>query len=116
MDDESRSLLVRRADRFASRAAGLLFAPPLAPGEGLLIDPCSAVHTAFMRYPIDVVFLDRAGRICKIVPHLKPWRLAACLAATQTLELTAGESRRLGLVVGESIAACLVPGLQRQRA
>ncbi|MBW7897040.1 MAG: DUF192 domain-containing protein [Opitutaceae bacterium] len=54
-----------------------------------------------MRYPIDVVFLDRAGCIRKLVPHLKPWRPAACLVA--------GESQRLGLVVGESIATCLTP-------
>lgn len=116
MDHGPRSLLVRRADRFASRAAGLLFAPPLAPGEGLLIEPCGAVHTVFMRYPIDVVFLDRAGRIRKIVPHLKPWRLAACLAAAQTLELAADESQRLGLVVGESLAACLTPCLVEHSA
>ncbi len=104
-----RSLLIRRADRFASRLVGLLAGPPLVPGEGLLLVPCNAVHTAFLRTSIDVVFLDRHGRIRRIVPHLAPWRIAACLAAHQTLELAAGESARLGLLEGASLAECLTP-------
>lgn len=109
MDDGPRSLLVRRADGFVSRLAGLLFAPPLAPGAGLLLVPCWAVHTAFMRQAIDVVFLDRAGVIRRIVPRLSPWRAAFCPAAHQTLELAAGEARRLGLIEGASLAGCLTP-------
>lgn len=101
------SLDIRLADRFLSRLAGLLFAPPLRPGAGLLIVPCASVHTAFMTYPIDVVFLDRAGRIRKIVPHLKPWRAAACAGAYQTLELAAGEAARLELAVGDSLGHSL---------
>lgn len=97
-------LTVRRADRFASRLAGLLFSPPLPPGHGLLLVPCASVHTAFMRYAIDVVFLDRAGRICRIVPRLAPWRAAATIGAYQTLELAAGEAARLGLQAGQSLA------------
>jgi uncharacterized membrane protein (UPF0127 family) len=100
-------LTVRRADHFFSRLAGLLFSPPLLPGHGLLIVPCAAVHTAFMRYAIDVVFLDGAGRIQKIVPHLKPWRATACSRAWQTLELAAGEAQRLELVVGVSLGRSL---------
>lgn len=116
MDPGPRSLLVRRAETFLARLKGLLLAPPLPPGEGLLLVPCNSVHTAFMRHPIDVVFLDRAGRIEKIVPRLAPWRLAACLAAYQTLELAAGEAERLGLVPGESLAGCLTPCLMESSA
>lgn len=100
-------LTVRRADTFFSRLTGLLFSPPLCPGEGLLIAPCAAVHTAFMRFTIDVIFLDRAGRIKKIVPHLQPWRAAACAEAHQTLELAAGEAKRLGLTPGLSLGPSL---------
>lgn len=100
---------IRRADGFFSRLAGLIFAPPLAPGEGLLLVPCASVHTAFMRYPIDVVFLDRAGVITRIVPCLAPWRAAACRGATQTLELAAGECQRRGLSVGATLGATLNP-------
>nr|WP_295785219.1 DUF192 domain-containing protein [Rhodoferax sp.] len=98
----SSALAVRRADRFFSRLAGLLFAPPLTADQGLLLVPCASVHTAFMRYSIDVVFLDRAGVIEKIVPSLKPWRAAACPGAHQTLELAAGQAERRRLAVGDT--------------
>lgn len=97
-------LAIRLADSFFSRLRGLLFAPPLALGQGLLIRPCAAVHTAFMTYPIDVVFIDRAGKIRRIVPRLAPWRTAASVGAYQTLELAAGEAARLGLQAGQSLA------------
>lgn len=100
-------LSVRRADRFFSRLVGLLFSPPLQPGQGLLLVPCASVHTAFMTYPIDVVFLDRTGRIRRIVPRLAPWRVAASVGAYQTLELAAGEAARLELLAGQSLARSL---------
>ncbi|MHB0916493.1 MAG: DUF192 domain-containing protein [Thiobacillus sp.] len=109
-------LAIRRADHFFSRLAGLLFLPPLQPGHGLLLVPCASVHTAFMRYAIDVVFLDRAGRISRIVPHLKPWRTAAFLGAYQTLELAAGEAARLGLQAGQSLAQGLSNPAQEKLA
>ena len=95
---------VRRADSFFSRLGGLLILAPLQAGQGLLLAPCSSVHTAFMRYAIDVVFLDRAGVIKKIVPSLKPWRAVACAGAYQTLELAAGQAARLQLVPGTRIS------------
>ena len=100
-------LAIRRADHFFSRLAGLLFSPPLQPGQGLLLVPCASVHTAFMTYPIDVVFLDRAGKIRRIVPRLAPWRAAASAGAYQTLELAAGEAARLELLAGASLASRL---------
>ena len=96
-------LVVRRAERWFDRLRGLLGSPPPAPGHALLITPCASVHSAFMRYPIDVVFVDRHGCILKVVEALPPWRAAACWRARHTLELAAGEARRLGLVTG---AAC----------
>jgi uncharacterized membrane protein (UPF0127 family) len=94
------ALRLRFADGFFSRLTGLLLSPPLPPGEGLLLLPCASVHTAFMRYPIDVVFLDRAGVVQKIVPRLRPWRMAACPDAYQTLELAAGQAAQLRLAPG----------------
>lgn len=95
---------VLRADSFLSRLGGLLVLAPLNAGQGLLLVPCASVHTAFMRYAIDVVFLDRAGVIKKIVPSLKPWRAAACPGAYQTLELATGQAARLGLAPGIRIS------------
>ena len=109
-------LTVRRADRFVARLAGLLFSSPLQPGHGLLLVPCASVHTAFMRYSIDVVFLDRAGRIRRIVPHLAPWRAAASIGAHQALELAAGEAARLGLQAGQSLTQGLSNPAQEKLA
>lgn len=97
------ALVIRRADTFLARLAGLLIGPPPAPGEALLITPCAAVHTAFMRYPIDVVFLDRAGVIRKTVAHLSPWRIAFCRGAHQVLELAAGEAQHADLREGRQV-------------
>ncbi|WEN42642.1 hypothetical protein CKCBHOJB_02241 [Thauera sp. GDN1] len=96
-------LAIQRAERWFDRLRGLLGSPPPAPGHALLIAPCASVHTAFMRYPIDVVFLDRRGRILEVIEALPPWRMAACWRARQTLELAAGEARRLGLAPGTSV-------------
>lgn len=96
-------LVVRRADHFLARLAGLLWLPPLQSGHGLLLVPCASVHTAFMSYAIDVVFLDRAGVIQEIVPDLKPWRMAACGTAHQTLELAAGQAAVLHLRPGQHL-------------
>ena len=63
------------AETFAERARGLICRPAPAPGRGLLIPRCNAIHTLFMRYPIDATFLDRKGRVVKSVRNLRPWRL-----------------------------------------
>lgn len=101
-------LSIRRAERWFDRLRGLLGAPPPTPGHALLITPCASVHTAFMRYPIDVVFVDRHGHILKLVEALPPWRAAACWRARHTLELAAGEARRVGLVPGEKVSPSLL--------
>lgn len=63
------------AETFAERARGLIGRPAPAHGRGLLIPRCNAIHTLFMRYPIDATFLDREGRVVKSVRNLRPWRL-----------------------------------------
>ncbi|MEO6276373.1 DUF192 domain-containing protein [Roseateles sp.] len=88
---------------FRARLLGLLALPRLKPGEALAIKPCSSVHTCFMRYPIDVVYVDRDSRVIKVVPALAPWRLSACIGARMTLELAAGEAERLQLRPGSRI-------------
>jgi len=62
------------ADTFAKRTRGLIGRPPPRPGEGLLILKCNAIHTFFMRYPIDATFLDRENRVVKVVRGIRPWR------------------------------------------
>lgn len=63
------------ADSFLSRLAGLMFQREPPRGEGLLITKCGSIHTCFMRFPIDAMFLDRDGKIVKVVRGIPPWRL-----------------------------------------
>jgi uncharacterized membrane protein (UPF0127 family) len=93
----------RVATSFASRFRGLMGAAQLPPGTGLLLPGTSSVHTHFMRFPIDVVFLDSERRIVSVVKSLRPWRFAGAKAADSVLELAAGECDRLELVEGVAL-------------
>ena len=74
----------------------------LKEGRGLLLEPCSSVHMLFMRFAIDVIYLDEDLRIKKIVRNLWPWLgLSFCFGAWGALELASGEAERLKLVVGQ---------------
>ena len=88
-----------------SRTRGLLGRPPLSQGEGLLIEPCQSVHMFFMRYAIDVVFLDREYRVVALRPELRPWRVTRYFRdAYAALELPAGAARAAGLEPGHQLA------------
>jgi uncharacterized protein len=87
-----------------SRLKGLLGRDGLESGEGLLLRPASAVHTWFMRFPIDAVFLDRDLVVLGIADGLEPWRAAGRRGARAVLELPAGECARRGLAVGDELA------------
>ena len=86
-----------------SRARGLLGRTGLSQGEGMLLKPTFSIHTFFMRFPIDVVFLDRDGAVVDVVRRLKPWRAATRIRARAVLELAAGEADRVGVQVGEQL-------------
>src|ERR671935_1470608 len=80
------------ADKPLTRLRGMLGRKEPAPGEGLLLKPTAAIHTCFMRFPIDVVFLDADLRVVGVTTGLKPWRGAVRRGARSVLELRAGES------------------------
>ena len=86
-----------------ARMRGLLGRRSLAPEEGMMLRPASSVHTWFMRFPIDVVFLNRNLTVLRIVPALRPWRAAWRWRASAVLELAAGESERRGIRAGDSL-------------
>jgi uncharacterized protein len=92
------------ADTFASRLRGLLGRRELPRGEGLLISPSSSVHTFFMRFVIDVVFLDRSLRVVGVSPQVRPWKLVGRRGARHVLELSAGESEERAIGIGEQLA------------
>ena len=83
---------------------GLLGRRSLGAGEGLLLRPAAAIHTAFMRFSIDAVFLDREGVVLQIAHDLQPWRTAARRGARAVLELPSGSARRHGLGAGSKLA------------
>jgi len=104
-----------------SRRKGLLGRAGLSPGEGLWIVPCESVHTFFMRFPIDLVYLDRQKRIRKLRSDVGAWRLSACLSAHSVLELAAGSIRRTASEKGDMLefapvisAESLLPSSTRQ--
>ncbi|GAB3427939.1 DUF192 domain-containing protein [Massilia solisilvae] len=101
-------LALRTADSFLTRFRGLMLSGPLEQAEGMLITHCSSVHSAFMRYPIDVVYLDRHGFVTRCVRHLKPWRASHSSfdgpRAVHTLELAAGTITALGIAPGDRLS------------
>lgn len=95
----------RPAHTVRTRMRGLLGRDALAPGEGLWIRPTASIHTLFMRFAIDVLFLDRDDVVVRIVEVLGPWRLTSCRRARSAIELGAGEIARRGLRVGDRLVA-----------
>jgi uncharacterized protein len=92
------------ADTPTARLRGLLGRRELPPGEGVLLRPSGAVHTCFMRFSIDVAFLDSDLVVVEVVHRLRPWRLAARRGARAVLELAAGEAERRRIGVGSRLA------------
>ena len=99
-----------------TRMRGLLGRSSFPVGEGLLLRPAASIHTAFMRFAIDVVFLDSNDRVVKVVGSLPPWRMAACKGARAALELPPGEAARNGIAAGMSLTQVWrTAGAQRPR-
>jgi uncharacterized membrane protein (UPF0127 family) len=91
------------AETRASRRRGLLGRDRLDPASALMLTPCVAVHTAFMRFPIDIVFLDRDGYTVKLVNDVRPWRVAAAARAHTVIELAAGSLQRHAVALGDRL-------------
>ena len=91
------------ADTAKTRNQGLLKRTGLAPGEGLWIVPCAAVHSIGMKFHIDVVFLSRDKRVLKIRRDMKKWRMAVCFGARSVLELPAGRCAAMQTQVGDQL-------------
>jgi uncharacterized protein len=86
-----------------TRNKGLLGREGLLPGEGLWIVPCESVHTFFMRFAIDLVYLDRKHQVRKVRNSVGPWRLSACFRAHSVLELPTGTIRQTQTQRGDKV-------------
>jgi uncharacterized protein len=96
------------ADRPHTRMRGVIGWKYLQRGEGVLLRPTFSIHTAFVRFPIDAVFLDGEWEVVSIAKQVRPWRLAGARKAKAVLELAAGESERLGLRPGDRLGWGLI--------
>ena len=99
-------VLTRRcvlADTPVARFKGLMGRKRLAEDEGMLL-ATGSIHTSFMRFPIDAVFLDPRLQVVRVVQALKPWRVAIARSAHAVLELPAGTAARAGVAPGEQLS------------
>jgi uncharacterized membrane protein (UPF0127 family) len=92
-----------------SRNRGLLGRSGLADGSALIIAPCNAVHTFFMRFTIDVIFADRQGNVVSLRPQLKPWRIGTGLRGFAAVEMTGGSITKMGLLLGDRLTVERLP-------
>lgn len=88
-----------------TRKTGLLKHTSLAPGHGLWIKPCEAIHTFFMKFAIDVVYIDKKLRVKKVREAIGPWRFSGCLTAHSVIELPVGTIAATGTVAGDELTA-----------
>ena len=95
---------VEVADTSEKRRAGLLKHARLDPGSGLWIVPCESVHTFFMRFPIDLVYLDKRRKVRKVRHAVPAWRVSVCLTAHSILELPAGTAEKSGTLPGDELS------------
>jgi uncharacterized protein len=95
--------LCHLADKPHTRLLGLMGWRSLRQGEGVLLRPTFSIQTSFVRFPIDVVFLDDEMTVVEIIHGLKPWRLASSRGAKAVLELAAGECKRHNVRAGDKL-------------
>ncbi len=108
VENVTRGTLIAERCRVASsavdRSVGLLRTAEVLPGEGLLIERSPSIHMFFMRYPIDVVFVDKRGRVTKVVSRLRPWRIVPWAPrARDCIELRAGALDGTGAAPGDEL-------------
>jgi len=92
------------ADTASKRRTGLLKHERLEPGQGMWIVPCEAVHSFFMKFPIDVVYLDRKEKVRKTRVNMVPRQISGCLLAHSVLELPVGTIEATGTRAGDQLS------------
>jgi uncharacterized membrane protein (UPF0127 family) len=91
------------ASRWPQRLRGLLGRDSLPAGEGLLLTPAPSIHSAFMRFEFDAVFLDKEMQVVRVATRIPPWRARSAKRAKSVLELAGGEAERRGVQVGDHL-------------
>jgi hypothetical protein len=92
------------ASSFRQRLKGLIGRPCLNSGEALILLPCQSIHTCFMRFPIDVVFVDREGVVLRTLEMMKPYRFSPVIAHSHlVVELPGGRLADTGTMTGDHL-------------
>jgi len=91
------------------RMRGLLGRSGLPPGQGMLIERCSSIHTFFMKFALDVIFLDSDWEVRRAMRDVRPWRLANSPGASRVVELAAGALEGTGLAPGDALKIEEIP-------
>ena len=97
------ALRLEVADSPSKRSKGLLGRNELPYGSGIWIVPCESVHTFWMRFSIDLIYIDRGLRVKKVSHCVKPWRISACLSASSVIELPCGAIAQSKTEVGDEL-------------
>jgi uncharacterized membrane protein (UPF0127 family) len=97
---------IRLATSFFQRFRGLMLAPSLSDGQGILISPCNSVHMMFMRFPIDAVFLSKNNEVTHLYPNLRPWLGITKLHrdTKSVLELKQGTIQEKNINIGDKLS------------
>lgn len=91
------------ADNFILRLRGLMFQKEIESGQALIFPKAPAIHTCFMRFPIDIVFLDKQNKVIKIFEAVRPWRMVYCPHSALVIELPAQRAAQRSLKLGDSL-------------
>lgn len=95
---------VEKADSFSARMKGLLNRESLSDGEALIITRCQSIHMLFMKFPIDVIFVNRENNVVGLVPDIKPFCLSLIFwNASYAVELNVGTIEKSGTRVGDRL-------------
>jgi uncharacterized membrane protein (UPF0127 family) len=93
-----------KAVNFLARGRGLMMSPPLPEGGGLVLDPCGSIHMFFMRYPLDILFLNKEGDVVFMYKGIKPWRVGRIVrGAAMAVELPEGAIEQSKTEVGDRV-------------
>ena len=93
----------RIAKSFWLRLSGLMFKKTIDEKEALIFHNAPAIHSCFMNFAIDIVFLDKNNKVIKICPALRPWKMVSCYRSALTIELPAHRASKRSLSLGDTL-------------
>lgn len=97
------ALEAKYAITFFERLLGLMFRSSMGKEDAIIFRNVNSIHMFFVRFPIDVVYIDKDNKVLKIKHSLRPWRMSSCMAAKATIELPAKKAEETATLVGDTL-------------